>query len=274
VPIGPTVAQATPAAQLLVPGFLVLATVAGVAVGASIGALGAGGSLLTVPILVYVLDQNPYAATTGSLIIVGLAALAGLATHAGYGQVRWRTGLSFGALGLVGSVIGAALSAKVSPQALLAAFAVLMLVAALLMLRSQPSPHSRAAQDRPKSFVLVAGAATVVGALTGFFGVGGGFLVVPALATVVGLGMREAIGTSLVVISINAAAALATRLSDAPQLNWAMLATFTAAAALTAVIAGRLTRHIAPRYLSLAFASLLVAVALYTAAHSLGLIAG
>src|SRR5487761_2554885 len=107
----------------------------GLLIGISLSALGGGGSILTVPALVYLLNQSPHAATTGSLLIVGITAVAGTAAHLRTGRVRAASGLTFGVLGIAGSWAGSRLSAHVNPNVLLAAFAGLMLVAAAAMLR-------------------------------------------------------------------------------------------------------------------------------------------
>ena len=111
--------------------------------------------------------------------------------------------------------------------------------------------------------------ATVVGLLTGFFGVGGGFVVVPALVLVLGFAMPVAVGTSLLVISINSASALIARLGHGLALDWALIGSFTAAAIIGSLLGGRVTSRVQPRLLAQGFALLLVAVALYTAARSI-----
>jgi len=264
---------------------LALAIPIGLLIGLSLGALGGGGSILTVPALVYLLGQDIHAATTGSLLIVGVTALAGMATHHRAGRVRVAAGVVFGVLGIAGSYVGSQLSAKVAPDVLLAAFSLLMLVVAALMfarsrreegvtpatgfdegpiIRLRPS-FSCACPRAAKVLVT----ATAVGLLTGFFGVGGGFVVVPALVLVLGFSMPMAVGTSLLVISINSASALIARMGHGVALDWALIGTFTAAAIIGALLGGRVTTRVHPRVLSQVFALLLVAVALYTAARSI-----
>jgi uncharacterized membrane protein YfcA len=197
---------------------LAVAIPAGLVIGLSLGALGGGGSILTVPALVYLLHQQPHTATTGSLLIVGITALAGMIAHRRAGRVRVAQGVTFGILGVAGSYAGTWLSAGVRPGLLLTLFAVLMLTAAGAMLRRRrdtggraaPAPRPRRAASRvvPGAARIVA-AATAVGLLTGFFGVGGGFVIVPALVLALGFDMPAAVGTSLLVITINSAASLA-----------------------------------------------------------------
>jgi uncharacterized protein len=264
---------------------LALAIPIGLLIGLSLGALGGGGSILTVPALVYLLGQDTRTATTGSLIIVGVTALTGMTAHHRAGRVRVASGVTFGVLGIAGTYAGSRLSSNVRPDVLLGAFSILMLVvAAAMFARSRrhdgvigdttldEGPFSRL---RP-SFVCgclraakVVLTATAVGLLTGFFGVGGGFVVVPALVLVLGFSMPVAVGTSLLVISINSASALIARLGHGLALDWVLIGSFTAAAVIGSLLGGRVASRVRPRMLAQGFALLLVTVALYTAARSI-----
>jgi uncharacterized membrane protein YfcA len=292
---------------------LAIAIPVGLLIGLALGALGGGGSILTVPALVYLLDQSPHAATTGSLLIVGITALAGMAAHWRAGRVRVAQGLVFGVLGIAGSYVGTRLSASVDSHVLLTAFAVLMLVAAAAMLRrsrrldrpeqerasdptpaqAQPAAASQvsagrvAVLDPPATTtdtcplpsptarfttcraIKVVAAATVVGLLTGFFGVGGGFIIVPALVLALGFDMPVAVGTSLLVIAINSAAALAARLGAHTHLDWPLLGLFTVTAIAGSVAGNRVASKVDAKKLTVAFTVLLVAVAVYTATRSI-----
>jgi uncharacterized membrane protein YfcA len=270
----------------------------GLLIGLSLGALGGGGSILTVPALVYVIGQGAKAATTSSLFIVGISALIGALGHHRSGRVRWGTGVAFGITGIAASFAGTAANRLVQPDVLLLAFAVLIVVAAAGMF----SKSRKAAQQRDPARTLVpAGGSTragaelpppedgqkrslgsgwnwrrvakvlaaglAVGFMTGFFGVGGGFVIVPALTLALGMAMPEAVATSLVVIAINSGAALLFRAGSA-HFDWAVIVPFTLAA-----IAGSLTGKLVAdklnaRTLTRAFAVLLVAVAVYTATQS------
>ncbi len=268
---------------------MLIAIPLGIAIGLSLGALGGGGSILTVPALVYVLGQDARTATTSSLIIVGLTSLLALVPHARAKRVRFTQGLLFGVLGTAGSFVGSALSTAVRPTTLLTAFAALMLLVAALMIRrarSAPRELGRVMDPtvepmltlRPFSCACplvakVVVTATVVGLLTGFFGVGGGFALVPALVLALGFPMPVAVGTSLLVIAVNSATALTARLgSGAGHLDWGLIGVFTAAAVVGSLVGGRLASRANPRHLTLTFATLLVLVALYTGTRSLGLI--
>lgn len=281
---------------------MLLAIPLGLFIGLTLGALGGGGSILTVPGLVYLLHQPPHAATTGSLLVVGVSALAGAAAHWRTGRVRVAEGVTFGLLGIAGSYAGSRLSASVDPHLLLAAFAALMLLAATAMLRRRSGdlePAARPAADNPPDGgpdpspsggsvvatftrrtahrdtrrvkargVKLVVAATAVGLLTGFFGVGGGFVVVPALVLVLGFEMPVAVGTSLLVIAVNSAAALVARAGGHVRLDWSLMAVFAGAAVVGSFAGNRVASRINPARLTVGFAVLLVVVALYTAARS------
>ena len=170
-------------------------------VGLSLGLLGSGGSILTVPILVYVVGESPKLAVAASLAIVGIIALVGAASYARKRLVDWRFVLYFGLPGIVATYAGAWVSHFVSGAVQLIVFAVIMGLASWTMLRSAP-PAEGAPQ---RHFVWLLAAGVGVGLITGFVGVGGGFLFVPALVILGGLPMHRAVGTSLAVIALNAA---------------------------------------------------------------------
>jgi len=272
---------------------LLIAVPAGLLIGLLLGTLGGGGSILTVPVLVYLLRQSPHAATAGSLLIVGTTAAVGMIAYQRAGRVRLSLGITFGVLGVAGSYAGTRLSSGVPPDLLLSLFAGLMLAAAAAMMRrprgaaawrkratgslpaaARASCRRIACQRLGGSMVLRRGlkiivAATGVGLLTGFFGVGGGFVIVPALVLALGFDMPSAVGTSLLVIAIDSAAALAARLGGQISLDWALLGVFTVAA-LAGVLAGnRVASRIDASRLTTAFTVLLVAVAAYSLARSL-----
>ncbi|MDQ3640110.1 MAG: sulfite exporter TauE/SafE family protein [Actinomycetota bacterium] len=258
----------------------------GFLIGLSLGALGGGGSILAVPALVYVAGQRAQAATTTSLIVVGLASLLGMGDHWRAGRVRVGPGLVFGLSGAGGSLAGSALNRRLDPDVLLLVFAGLVLVAAWRMLTGCPTctkEGERQAKDAEGSggATVVAGlridaptvvkfltAGTAVGFFTGLFGVGGGFVIIPALTLMLGFAMPEAIGTSLLIIAINSAVALAARLGDG-GIDWAVTAPFTLAALAGVLAGGRVADRLPARTMLRWFAGLLVAVALYTATRSI-----
>lgn len=212
-----------------------------VLVGVSLGLLGGGGSILTVPLLVYVAGQDPKAAIATSLLVVGVTSAAGALTHARAGRVQWRTGLIFGAAGMVGAYGGGRLAEFIPGTWLLLAFATIMAVTAIAMLRGRREPaHDPDHQMRVGRIVLDG---VVVGVVTGLVGAGGGFLVVPALALLGGLPMSIAVGTSLVVIAMKSGAGLLGYLAST-SVDWALAGGVTAMAVVGSVIGGRLADRV------------------------------
>jgi uncharacterized protein len=269
---------------------LALAVAAGSLIGLSLGALGGGGSILAVPVLVYLLGQSPAQATTGSLLVVGVTSLVGSVAAHRAGAVLVGRGAVFGLVAVGGAVAGARASAYVDDEVLLAAFAVLLLVVGGLLGWRQfrgraggaGSRHSGGARfDNPivtfrptfacrcPRALQVLGAATAVGALTGFLGVGGGFLVVPALLLALSLPMEWAAGTSLVVITITSLAALAVRAGTGVGPDWPPVLALTAASVLTAVAGTRLAVRVDAARLQAIFTVLVLVVAGYTAVQAL-----
>jgi uncharacterized membrane protein YfcA len=254
----------------------------GFLIGLSLGALGGGGSILAVPALVYAAGQTPREATASSLLLVGIAALVGLGPHLRAQRVRVSTGLAFGVAGIPGSVAGAAANQRLDPDLLLLAFSGLVLLAAWRMATGCPTctavGEARtvargggvavATRLDTRRLAAVAAAGVGIGFLTGLFGVGGGFLIVPALTLLLGLDMPAAIGTSLVVIAINSAVGLTARIGTA-GIDWAVTLPFAAAAIAGVLTGGRVAGRVDPRRSLGAFAGLLVAVAVLTAADAL-----
>ncbi|MDI3387668.1 sulfite exporter TauE/SafE family protein [Streptomyces sp. B-S-A8] len=234
----------------------VLALLAGALVGLALGSLGAGGSILTVPALIYLLGFSPAEATTASLIIVIVTSLTALLAHARAGTVRWRAGLLFAAAGLLPAAAAGLLSAHIPAAVLTLAFAALAVLAGLRMLR-QRTPSEGATVAAPRA----AGAGAALGAMTGFLGVGGGFLTVPALVAALAVPMSAAVGTSLLVIIANALVALAARASTQVSLDWALIMPFIATAVLGAWDGKRLSAKVQPAILQRVFSTLLLTVA-------------
>ncbi|WP_374984420.1 sulfite exporter TauE/SafE family protein [Streptomyces fradiae] len=245
---------------------LVLALAAGAVVGLALGALGGGGSVLAVPALIYLLGFDPLDATTASLVIVTVTSLTALYGHARAGNVRWKAGALFAAAGLLPAAAAGAAASRLPQPALTAAFAVVAGVAAAGMLRPGRAEGERTAAVRP---ARAAGAGAGLGALTGLLGVGGGFLAVPALVTVVSLEMRAAVGTSLLVISANSVAALAVRGAATTGVEWAVVGPFVAAAVLAARDGRRLADRVSGATLRRIFAFALLAVAVFMLADAL-----
>lgn len=302
---------------------VLLAIGVGLGVGIVVGALGAGGGILAVPVLVFLLGMPPHAATASSLVIVLITALASLPHHARQRNVEWRAGLVFAGVSVVGAVLGSRLSALVPPDVLLTLFGVMLAVVAAAMLGrglrtrrtedaeaaalgtvpladgdapiashddpvlDQPGPDtvetadglqhhhgepdlpfSPAAPPSPRLGYVIA-AASLTGFLTGFFGVGGGFIVVPMLVIALGLAMRRASGTSLLVMIIATATSFLARLGTDVQVDWATTLIFAAGSAVGGVLGGPLSAKARPSTLTLLFAALLAGVAAVTLVETL-----
>lgn len=253
------------------PGMLLAATM-GTLIGLALGALGGGGSILTVPALVYLLGQNPHGAVGSSLVIVGANALFGAWLHGRAGNVRLRAALLFGAVGVAAAFGGARLSRLLPGPALLVLFALLMLVIATVMLRGQTQPGEPHDPAAPVWWRAMLGG-VAVGFLTGFLGVGGGFLIVPALVLLLGMDMRDAVGSSLVVIALNSAAGLLGHLGDG-GLNWWLIGLLLAGGAPGLLLGAWLARGLPAARLRQSFAVFVVLLGVALLAINLPLLLG
>lgn len=227
-------------------------------IGLSLGLLGGGGSILTVPVFVYVLGIPVKPAIAMSLPVVGVTSLVGAAAHWRAGNVRGPTAAAFGLLAMAGAFAGAKLSVLMTGAAQLALLALVMLAAAVSMLRAGGVGADRRHVPAPR-MALVAPVALGVGVLTGLVGIGGGFLVVPALVLLAGVPMKEAVGTSLLVIAMNAAAGFVGYLG-AVEPDWSFLAGFTAVAVLGALGGAALVSRVPQPVLKRIFAVFLLGV--------------
>lgn len=258
----------------------------GLLTGAVMGALGGGGAILTIPVLIYIVGMPPHDATTASLVIIGVSAASTAIGHVRGGTARVLDALVLAAVGAVGTYAGSLASAAVAAPVLVVLLASLLAVVGALMLRQSSAAVENAdvenaavEQDesgRPRTtdgeraggtvvarFGPVVAVGIGVGLLTGFFGVGGGFAIVPALTLVLGYPMRPAIGTSLVVIALNSATALGARMIQGVSLDWSVVGLFTLGAIAGGLIGGRVGRRASPLALSRGFAVLLFLVAAY-----------
>lgn len=276
---------------------LLLPIVVGICVGIIVGLLGAGGGILSVPILVYLLGQSPHNAAAGSLLIVGATSLIALIGRRK--EVHWKQGAVFGALSITGSFIGSFLNSLVSPNLLMYLFSGLLVIVAGLMFRKAAkeknaaggkpqtmSPNTDANEkvcnkntrgkensQRPNSrlhhWITIIVAAVLIGVLTGFFGVGGGFAVVPALTLIMHFDMKEASATSLLVMVIASLAGLAARVGTAIQIDYLSVLPFALASMIGGSIGASLTRKAKSTTLTFLFALLLLLVAVYTLSATL-----
>ncbi len=230
-------------------------------VGITLGLMGGGGSILTVPIFVYVLGYDPKLAIAMSLPVIGVTSLAGVAGHWRAGNVQLRTAVTFGLIAIVGAFAGARAARLLPGTVQLALLAVIMLLAAVMMLRSARSTPAgddvTPVATREMPVALLVPVALAVGVITGLVGIGGGFLVVPALVLLARTPMKQAVGTSLVVIAMNSAAGFAGYLGQV-QVPWFFMAGFTAVA-VAGILAGTGgVRFVSQRALKQGFALFLV----------------
>jgi uncharacterized protein len=239
---------------------LALELVLGFAIGLSLGLLGGGGSILTVPALVYFIGQTPHAAVTTSLAIVGANSLMGASFHRAQGTLDWTVALVFGGAGMLVAYFASGISKMLPPAVLLIAFALLMLVIGIVMLVRRKSVDNATRAARPLWIVLASGAG--VGLLTGVLGVGGGFLIVPALVMLVGLPMQAAVGTSLIVIAMNSLAGLAGHLSTEP-FNIIITLVFTLAGLAGTFAGAQLSKRLPAQKLQKAFAWFVIVLAIF-----------
>lgn len=289
---------------------ILTALAVGALIGLVVGALGAGGGILSVPALIYLLGVAPHEATSASLVIVLFTALAALGGRIGKNTICYQIALVFAALATVGTWLGSLANQAVSADLLMYAFALLLICVGLVMLRraypglfsaypglfrgtaragsgavssddgaaaadnasgagSTPaagavSPIGTVSPIRAAPLWRVALVATITGALTGFFGVGGGFAIVPALTLVLHLPIKRAASTSLLIMAITAVVALVARAQTSLSIDLGVIGAFTVASMLGAVAGAPLTRKVSSQKLTASFAALLLAVAVAT----------
>ena len=237
-------------------------------IGLSLGLLGGGGSILTVPIFVYVLGFEAKEAIAMSLAVVGTTSLVGAAGHWRAGNVNARVALVFGLVAMAGTYLGARLAVYFSGAAQLTLFAAVMLLAAFFMFREkEPAPRPGAthadappASGMPLGLIVLEGIA--VGVLTGLVGVGGGFLIVPALVLLGRVPMKQAVGTSLVVIAMKSAAGFAGYLGQV-EIAWAFMALFTSVAIAGILMGTWLVRFVPQAALKRSFAVFLLVMGVF-----------
>jgi uncharacterized protein len=234
-----------------------LALLGAIGIGLALGLTGAGGSILTLPVLVYLAGIPPREAVGLSLLIVGIAAAVGAWQRAREGEVHLRAAGMFVLSGMAGATLGAKLTPLLSPSMLMFSFASLMVVVALRMLLAGNSTPQPAPECKPLRCLLAGGA---VGVLTGFLGVGGGFLLMPALVKFARLPLGTATGTSLAVIACNSAAGFASHIGDTP-VPWLLAAVFSIIAAAGVLLGGKVASKLPERILNRGFAVFVLLVA-------------
>ncbi|HHU67897.1 sulfite exporter TauE/SafE family protein [Corynebacterium sp.] len=247
-------------------GTLIAVLILAIAIGLSLGLLGGGGSILTVPLLTYVAGMDPKEAIAASLFVVGATSVLSTLTHARMGNVQWRTGLIFGAASMAGAFLGGLAGGYIPGVILMLAFAVMMIATAIAMLRGRKKRDTVEQTKLPLGKILIEG--LVVGLVTGLVGAGGGFLVVPALALLGGLSMPVAVGTSLLVISMKSFAGLAGYLTTV-SLNWPLVLGVTGMALIGALIGARLTKVVPEQALRKGFGIFVLVMGVFVLSQEL-----
>lgn len=239
-------------------------------IGVSLGLLGSGGSIVTVPVLVYLFGQDEKVAIAGSLAVVGTIALAGSLPYMRRRLVDWRNVLLFGVPGMLGTYIGAWSATWVSGIVQLAMFAVVMLIASWFMLKPIQLTD---AEHEPREVWKIASDGLLVGVLTGLVGVGGGFLIVPALVLLGGLGMHRAVATSLVIIALKSYSGFWKYLDVLDQqglsLDWQVLGLVTALGISGSLLGNHLAARLHQARLRKIFGIFLILMGIYILARSL-----
>lgn len=226
-------------------------------IGLALGLLGGGGSILTVPVFTYVLGYPPKTAIAMTLPVVAIASVVGAISHWRGGRVRVRVALQLGVVAMLAAFGAARLSVLVPGRAQIMTLGVVIVAAAASMLKPQRLATDEAVAPRPAGVVMLAG--VLVGVLTGMTGVGGGFLIVPALVLLVRLPMDDAIGTSLLVIVMNTTAGFLGYVGTVP-IDWAVLGPFTAAAVAGILVGAQLVTRVPTAALRRGFAAMLIAM--------------
>lgn len=236
--------------------------IGGIVIGLCLGLLGSGGSILTVPVLVYLLQHDPKAAIAESLAIVGGIALVGAIEPALRKRIDWPSIVFFGIPGIGGTVFGAWVAQYMSGVVQLVLFSIVMLLASVLMLRGRKQEEGTPTGRTTRDFVLIMFEGLGVGALTGIVGVGGGFLIVPALVLLGRLPMRLAVGTSLLIIALKSGAGFFEYHSQMVEANvpiaWKTIGIFIALGAVGTLIGGAIGGRLPQQRLKQVFAVFLI----------------
>jgi uncharacterized membrane protein YfcA len=247
----------------------ILAWPGAVAIGVSLGLLGSGGSIITVPVLVYLLGQDEKTAIAGSLFIVGSIALVGSLQYIRAGLVDWRNVVVFGLPGMAGTYLGALLAAWVPGIVQLGLFALVMLLAAWFMLRPV---DLEAGEHVPRAAWKIASDGLLVGIVTGLVGVGGGFLIVPALVLLGGVAIHNAVATSLVIIALKSYSGFYKYLdvlgAQGLSLDWQTLVIVTALGIAGSVAGAKIARRMPQQKLKRGFGYFLIVMGLYILVRS------
>src|SRR5688572_13560751 len=253
-----------------------LAVVLAIVIGLSLGLLGGGGSALTVPVFVYLLQMTPKEAIAASLVVVGTTSLLGAVIHGREGNVRLRVAATVGLFTMAGAYGGAALASLLSGAAQLGTFGILLVISAVAMLRRETCDSRQPIRPEGRSdhekLLLLAAQGIGIGLLTGLVGAGGGFLLVPALVQLSGLSMREAVGTSLAMIAMNSAAGILGYVEHV-QLEWSVIAAFTVIASIASFAGVRLACSLSQPALKRGFGFLAGGIGIFILCHEIAALA-
>lgn len=241
-------------------GLELVAVLSGAFIGSVLGFIGAGGAMVTVPIFLYLFDFTPVAATTAALAVVCLAALSGLIPRIKSKDVLIKEGSIIWALGLITNIGFGLVVDRISDQVILVGFSVVLIIAAIAMLRS---PISNKSEKRMSSWTLIL-LSLVIGSFTGLFGIGGGFLAIPVLVLFFNTPQNKAAGTSLLIIALNCLTALIAKNAIWDQINWSYPLIIAIAAIVTAQLSSRVATRTPSVHLKRSFAFLLVVLAGFT----------
>ena len=250
---------------------LIIAYIPAVCIGISLGLIGGGGSILAVPVLVYVMAVPAKSAIAMSLVVVGVVSLIGVIPHWQQGNVNFKTAALFTPTAMLGAYIGARIASLplITPTIQLLSFAVMMLIAAFLMIRKGTSkaddePVLTSDSEHLDQYQLLAISAEGlgVGLLTGFVGIGGGFMIIPALVLLGKTPMKEAVGTSLIIIAFKSVAGFLGYLGHV-SMDWNLMMSFTVAASLGTILGAYLTNFVDSKQLEKVFGSFVAAVAIF-----------
>ncbi|WP_075884011.1 sulfite exporter TauE/SafE family protein [Candidatus Protochlamydia sp. W-9] len=249
---------------------MILVFFGALAVGVSLGLLGSGGSIFTVPILILFLHRPDKLAVAESLAIVGVIALVGAIPYAIRQQVHWRTVCFFGLAGMIGSYIGACISHSISGRVQLFIFGSVMLIVAWIMLKDKKWLQRN--KDTSHSTLMSLLSGFLLGQLTGCSGVGGGFIIVPILIVILNLSIYVAIGTSLMIIALNALTAFFQQAfllqCSGMHVNWKVIALFSLFGVIGSLIGGTIVKYIPPVHLRKFFGTLMLPLGVYILIHS------
>ncbi len=250
---------------------LIIGYIPAVCIGISLGLIGGGGSILAIPVLVYVMEVPAKSAIAMSLVIVGIVSLIGVIPHWQQGNVNFKTAALFAPAAMLGAYIGARIASLpfITPTVQLVSFAVMMLVAAFLIIRKGTSESDEKLELKSDSdphdkyqLVAIPAEGLGVGLLTGFVGIGGGFMIIPTLVLLGKTPMKEAIGTSLIIIALKSVTGFLGYLGHV-SINWNLMISFTVVASLGTIAGAYLTKFIDGKQLQKVFGGFVAAVAIF-----------